>query len=87
MVIRVLSESVNINELMGHSILYDPKWEEYLVSGSRKIIAVSERGIRTIYETDDMTNSYYFHALMWNCQDKLLFCIRNKSMLVEIKMK
>lgn len=106
MVIKTLSALVDKSESMGLSVLYDPIWEEYLISGTRRIMALSNRGAsvlgRSVYEYGKSEHSYYIYALTWSIPkiDKhteyhseehvtraLLFCIRNKNLLVQMKMK
>jgi len=72
---------------MGISVLYDPLWDEYLISGDNCIMALSEWGTRIVYEYDDSDNSYYLHALTWLNKRSLLFCIRNQNILAQIEMK
>jgi hypothetical protein len=92
MILKTLSTSVG-KSIMGFSVLYDPVWEEYLISGNRNIMMISDRGARLIYQYDSTENSYYLYALTW--QEKkyeqtnrmLLFCIRNKNLLVQMEIK
>jgi hypothetical protein len=89
-IIKTLSFDIDAFIQMGFSILYDPVWEEYLLSGDSCIMAVTERGIRIVYEYHKTDKSYYFHALTWNTyleKRSLLFCIRNHSLLGQIEMK
>jgi hypothetical protein len=72
---------------MGISVLYDPVWDEYLISGDNCILALSEWGNRVVYEYDQSDNSYYLHALTWLNKRSLLFCIRNQNLLAQIEMK
>jgi len=90
-VIRVLFEDIHPFDHMGLSVLYDPVWQEYLVSGDKKIMAFSLRNhsvvSRVVYEYDKTNNSYYLHALTWKKERTLLVTIRNKSFLAQIQMK
>jgi hypothetical protein len=106
-IIRVLFEDIHPWDHMGISVLYDPVWEEYLISGNKKIMAFSLRNYsvvsRIVYEYDKTDNSYFLRALAWHkhttsqrkwpeyerekTERTLLFCIRNKSLLVRIQMK
>lgn len=89
-IIKTMSFDIHAFMHMGFSILYDPVWEEYLLSGDSCIMAVSERGIRIVYEYHKTEQSYYFHALTWNTyleNRSLLFCIRNHNLLGQIEMK
>lgn len=93
-IIRKLYMSLYQHMHMGFSILYDPVWEEYLLSGDKQIIALSEHNNtvinRVVYEYDQTENSYYFHALTWQTSEAgrfLLFCIRNHSLLGQIEIK
>lgn len=83
---------------MGFSILYDPKWDEYLVSGSRHIVAlsatippsrISYRGMRVVYEHGQDFHAYHLRGLTW-CPNTvvprtLLCCNRGEHVILYIQ--
>lgn len=71
-IIRKLSIDVHPYRYMGFSVLYDPLWQEYLISGDRQIIALSLHNDsvveRLVYEHDPPNNSYYRSVLYKHSQ-------------------
>ena len=82
------------NETMGMSVTYDPRWDEYIVSGEKRIIGFSPVGVRTIYEHTQPCIVRFvipgslpcIHSLTWH--DRTLFaCILNQHSILRLEMK
>jgi len=80
-VLRTLTKLIPNDTLMGISVLYDSRWEEYIISGANIIIALSSRGCRTIFSNKEKLD--YILGLCWN-DTKLLACLTNKNQLIEL---
>jgi hypothetical protein len=85
----VLKHHVPTGELIGISIVYDPKWNEYIVSGEKRILAFTHindaLNVREIYEYKPSTYSPYLHSLVLH--DRTLFvCIRNKHRILQLEL-
>ena len=76
------------NELMGIFIIYDPKWEEYIISGGKQIIGFTyvhgEINMRKIYSYNG-SNAPYLHFMVLHGRT-LFVCLRNKSVILQLKM-
>jgi hypothetical protein len=80
-VLQTLTKIIPNDTLMGISVLYDSRWEEYIISGANIIIALSSRGSRTIFSNKEKLD--YILGLCWN-DTKLLACLTNKNQLIEL---
>ena len=80
-VLQTLTKLIPNDTMMGISVLYDSRWEEYIISGANMIISLSSRGSRTIFSNKDELD--YIFGLCWN-DSKLLACLRSKHQLIEL---
>jgi hypothetical protein len=76
------------NELIGISIIYDPKWEEYIVSGGKRIIGFTHVhgtiNVREIYSYNG-SDAPYLHFMVLHGRT-LFVCIRNKSSILRLEL-
>lgn len=76
-------------ELMGISIVYDPKWKEYIVSGGKRIIGFTQVhdtvNVREIYSYKPSSYAPYLHCMVLHGRT-LFVCIRNKSLMLQLEM-
>jgi hypothetical protein len=76
------------NELMGISIVYDPKWEEYIISGGKRIIGFThvhgEIKMREIYSYNGSDAPYFHFMVLHGCT--LFICMRNKHQILQLTM-
>ena len=87
-ILQKLSKLIPDDMLMGLSVLYNPRWEEYILSGENEIIALSSRGSRSIFsnkEKENKNDPYYIQGLCWN-DNILLGCLRKQNKLIELNM-
>jgi len=78
----VLKHDIPTGELTGLSIVYDPKWNEYIVSGGKRIIAFTPYGSRELYE---YKSSHYLHSLVLHGRN-LLVCVRIKHSILQLEL-
>lgn len=76
-------------ELMGISIIYDPKWKEYILSGGKRIIGFTQVhgivNVREIYEYKPSSYAPYLHCMVLH--GRILFvCLRNKSVILQLEL-
>jgi len=76
------------NELTGISIIYDPKWEEYIVSGGKRIIGFTqvhgETNMREIYSYHG-SDAPYLHFMVFHGRT-LFICMRNRHQILQLTM-